>query len=246
MKLDKAVKYFSPKSLHISDSAPATSKDALTSTDIMAGLGMTQSKAGFGLSLFLAKTEISEEDKKRAIQLLTQFALKKAPKLVGKASGRKIAACMAILSKCAYEDYSRSAANKIICSRCNGEKLIEKEEEIKLTTGVKVRKARVLCPTCNGKGLVSARCRCNGTGLTADKEKTKLFKIPVTKECKRCAGRGYKRVPASVAYNAIKHLLPELTQQTWSRNWKPFYENLVQQCYKEETFADFTFDYVTR
>ncbi len=38
---------------------------------------------------------------------------------------------------------------------------------------------------------------------------------------------GFKRVPSSVAYNAIKHLVPELNERTWRRNWKPFYETLV-------------------
>lgn len=204
MRLEAIPKYFSPKSLHISDSPCATHSESLTGTDIMTGLGMTQSKAGFGLSLFLAKTNISEEDKSRAIELLAQYAIRNAPKHVGKAAGRKMALCMMILAKMAYEDYSRSAE----------------------TPG--------------------ARCRCNGTGRAVDKEKTKIFKAPVVKVCERCEGRGFKRLPSSVAFNAIKHLLPELPQQTWSRNWKPFYDDLIQQCYKEESCADSIFNFVTK
>ncbi|WP_423140349.1 antitermination protein, partial [Providencia alcalifaciens] len=29
----------------------------------------------------------------------------------------------------------------------------------------------------------------------------------VFKDCSRCSGRGFNRVPSSVAYNAIRHLV---------------------------------------
>ncbi|MDE9496067.1 antitermination protein, partial [Xenorhabdus bovienii] len=69
---------------------------------------------------------------------------------------------------------------------------------------------------------------------------------PVDKICPRCSGRGYSRVPSSVAYTAIKAYLPELNERTWRRNWKPFYEKLVSKCYAEESRAEAAFNTVTK
>lgn len=74
-----------------------------------------------------------------------------------------------------------------------------------------------------------------------DEEQSELQGAPVFKDCPKCSGRGYKRVPSSVAYQAIKHLVPDLTQPTWSRNWKPFYEGLIDKCYLEESTAEAVF-----
>ncbi|MEY0288807.1 hypothetical protein AB7303_08505 [Providencia rettgeri] len=37
---------------------------------------------------------------------------------------------------------------------------------------------------------------------------------PVYKDCSRCAGRGFNRVPSSVAFKAIRHLVPDLNERT--------------------------------
>ncbi|MEX0447821.1 antitermination protein, partial [Xenorhabdus sp. SGI246] len=89
------------------------------------------------------------------------------------------------------------------------------------------------------------RCRCKGRGLVLDEEQTALQGIPVHKICPRCSGRGYSKVPSSVAYTAVKALVPALTQSSWSRNWKPFYEKLVSKCYTEESRAEAAFSRVT-
>ncbi|MEM8110753.1 antitermination protein, partial [Morganella morganii subsp. sibonii] len=60
------------------------------------------------------------------------------------------------------------------------------------------------------------------------------------------SGRGYKRVPSSVAYQAIKHLVPDLNERTWRRNWKPFYEGLTGKCHIEESQAEQLFGCITR
>ncbi|HDU8647596.1 antitermination protein [Morganella morganii] len=65
-----------------------------------------------------------------------------------------------------------------------------------------------------------------GRGKIPDIRQTELQSVPVFRDCPRCSGRGYKRMPSSVAYNAIKYLIPGLTQ----RNWKPFYESLRVCC----------------
>lgn len=98
-----------------------------------------------------------------------------------------------------------------------------------------------LCIPCNGKGQIAHSCRCKGRGKVLDEAQTKLQGVPVFKDCPRCAGKGFNRVPSSVAYNAIKHLVPDLTQSSWSRNWKPFYEKLAGKCFIEESEAEQAF-----
>lgn len=92
-----------------------------------------------------------------------------------------------------------------------------------------------------------ARCRdCHGTGRAVDISKTELWGRVVEKECGRCKGVGYSRMPASAAYRAVTMLIPNLTQPTWSRTVKPLYDALVVQCHKEESIADNILNAVTR
>ncbi|RKT75646.1 antitermination protein [Rahnella aquatilis] len=271
MNLETILKHFSPKGLSISDSSPATASDALNITDIMAALGMTQSGAEFGLRLFLAKAGISQQDKTIAVGMLTQYAKQHAPKHIGKVAGRRMAECLRIMAKMAFEDYARSAAATSTCPCCSGTGLtkvkrtfrnqlaIDRQHLIDSLPGnlgllyrdeMKSKKEGmeihdVLCRTCNGKGVISARCRCNGTGRVRDLEKSNLLGVPVDKTCERCAGRGFKRTPSSTAYTAITALLPELTQSSWSRNWKGLYELLVTKCEQEENHANTVFQRIT-
>lgn len=172
---------------------------------------MASQRAAFGMHAFFGKNDVSIEDKFRTVEVLTQYALRTVPKLVAKAAGNRVAQCMKILFAMAFEDYARSAGS--VCR----------------------------CQNCNGKGQLTHRCRCKGRGKVYDEEQSELQGAPVFKDCPKCSGRGYKRVPSSVAYQAIKHLVPDLTQPTWSRNWKPFYEGLIDKCYLEESTAEAVF-----
>nr|WP_275076731.1 antitermination protein [Providencia rettgeri] len=58
--------------------------------------------------------------------------------------------------------------------------------------------------------------------------------------------RGGNRVPSSVVFKAIRHLVPDLTQSSWSRNWKPFYEKLASKCFIEESTAEQAFSRVIK
>jgi hypothetical protein len=40
------------------------------------------------------------------------------------------------------------------------------------------------------------------------------------------------------AYKAILTFIPDLHVRTWTRNWKPFCDALVDVCWKEERHAD--------
>ncbi|WP_336192912.1 antitermination protein [Providencia stuartii] len=259
MKLENALKNFHPKSPTFGNVAGCTSPDRITGTDIMAAMGMTESQAKFGMTAFLAKNDVSEEDKFSTVEALTQYALKVAPKLVRKAAGKKLGYCLIVLAKMAFEDYARSAGSVCQCSACRGKGLIDKKVT---TTKYSTREAifplfsksqpkrytnterdvvdteKVICESCNGKGQLTHRCRCKGRGKVLDEAQTLLQGTEVFKLCDRCAGRGYKRVPSSVAYNAIRHLVPDLNERTWRRNWKPFYEKLTRKCFIEERVAE--------
>ncbi|WOC02908.1 antitermination protein [Providencia sp. PROV024] len=267
MKLENVLKNFHPKSPTFGNVAGCTSPDRLTGTDIMAAVGMTESQAEFGMAAFLAKNDVSEEDKFSTVEALTQYAKKITPKLVAKAAGKKLGYCLIILAKMAFEDYARSVGSVCRCSACRGKGMIDKKVT---TTKYSTREAifpsfskrqpkrytnterdvveteRVICKSCNGKGQITHRCRCKGRGKVLDEEQTKLQGAPVFKDCPRCQGIGFKRVPSSVAYNAIKHLVPDLTQSSWSRNWKPFYEKLASKCFIEESAAEQAFSRVIK
>jgi len=278
MNLETILKHFSPKGLSISDSSRATASDALNITDIMAALGMTQSGAEFGLRLFLAKNGVSKQDKTIAVGMLTQYAKKHAPKHIGKVAGRRLAECLRIMSKMAFEDYARSAAATSTCPCCSGTGFREEKEQVvnelalkrentypwerldnpesipyakestMISRGSYVEVHRRTCPTCKGKKVKSNRCRCNGTGrvMTRGSVIVMGIPIPVEKECPRCHGVGFSRLPASVAHRAVKALLPDLPERTWNNSWKPFYEKLITKCFIEESAAESEFKKVTQ
>ncbi|WP_426817658.1 antitermination protein [Winslowiella sp. 2C04] len=243
----------------ITDSPGATASDSLTGTDVMAAFGMCQANARFGISAYLGKAGISQQDRENTIKELALYARKTAPKLVSKAAGNRLGHCMLILAKFAYDDYARSAADAKKCSDCNGRGVTNTLARVMTHPGCgepgtsghtppnyKLQLVEKMCVTCHGKGELSARCRCNGTGKVRDIEKSKIQGVPVEKDCGRCNARGFKRVPSSIAQTAIGKLIPELTQSTWSRNWKPFYEKLVAKCDIEESRADAVFSMITR
>ncbi|QIC16433.1 antitermination protein [Providencia vermicola] len=259
MKLENALKNFHPKSPTFGNVAGCTSPDRITGTDIMAAMGMAESQAKFGMTAFLAKNDISEEDKFSTVEALTQYAKKITPKLVAKAAGKKLGYCLIVLARMAFEDYARSAGSVFPCSACSGKGLIYKRKDVVKHPGItrldgavviepwiENEKVDELCVPCNGKGQIAHRCRCKGRGKVLDDIQTKLQGVPVFKDCPRCAGKGFNRVPSSVAYNAIKHLVPDLTQSSWSRNWKPFYEKLASKCFIEESAAELAFSRVIK
>lgn len=189
MNLNNVVKYHFAKSTMISDSPRATASDTLTGTDVMAAMGMCQSRAAMGYSAFLGKVGVSGHDSERAIMLLTEHALKHCDKV---AALRKLDSnikpkVMQVLAIYAYADYSRSAASTRPCDCCSGTGFIDAEvftnkvhtpfpakELVKASIrfGVEgfrpseyeVRRelrevVRVKCKNCNGKGKVSTACR---------------------------------------------------------------------------------------
>ena len=258
MKLENALKQFNPKTQTFTNVPPATASDSLSGPDLAASMGMAEAEAEFGMGAFLGKNGISQEDGLRTIERLAVYAMKNAGKHVGKAAGRRMAHCMVILAKMAYAEYCQSAGSTSDCPHCQGQGLISKVHEVTTYSGyvgadgeekippvVENQRVYVLCQHCNGKGEISHRCRCNGTGRVRDLEKSSLLGAPVDKTCERCKGRGFKRTPGTTAYKAITALLPDLHERTWNRNWRPLYESLVTKCEQEENHADAVFHRIT-
>ena len=270
MKLEASLKHFSPQGMLISDSVKGTSPDRITGTDVMAAIGATGSRARFGLAAFFGKAGISKTDEQLAVQALAQFAIETAPKSVRKAAGEAFGRCMITLAQFSFAEYARSAATSCACSACNGTGITTRTQitrKVSFPWGPApywANRSRAVrpsdweqwtevkeivpaaCEACEGKGSISARCRCGGKGEVLDRKATKEHGAPVFKTCERCSGKGFASVPSTVAYKAILRCVPGLHVRTWTRNWKPFYEALVNKYHEEEQHADQQFQPVTR
>ncbi|QFH70937.1 antitermination protein [Enterobacter sp. E76] len=269
MKLEAALKHFSPQGMLISDSVKGTSPDRITGTDVMAAIGTTSSRARFGLAAFFGKAGISKTDAQLAVQALARHAMDVAPKNVRKAAGDQFGTCMLLLAQYAFAEYSRSAATSCTCITCNGtgratrtqttrkvsypwgkapywanrSRAVRPSDWEKWTEITEIVPA--ICDACEGKGVISARCRCGGKGEVLDRKATQEHGAPVYKTCERCGGNGYSSVPSTAAFKAIIKQVPDLHVRTWTRNWKPFYEMMVDICQKGEKQADRAFQEAT-
>ena len=277
MNLENTVKYHFAKSTMISDSPRATASDSLTGTDIMAAMGMTQERAAMGYSAFLGKMGLSHNDRERAIALLAEYALTKCDKVAAlrKLSDRVKPLVIHQLAIFAFEDYSRSAASVKQCDCCNGVGFIDAEvfsmkshtpakekkfvkmslhmgvEDIRPSEYVMCREvrevARVLCPQCEGKKVVSCACSdCRGRGKAVNQKETRRQGVPVFRSCKRCSGRGYERIPSTEAYAAVCLITEAISLDTWKKSIKPFYDLLITQFDIEEAWADAQLKQITK
>ncbi|WNP36232.1 antitermination protein [Enterobacter kobei] len=260
MNLESTVKYHFAKTTQISDSPRATASDSLTGTDIMAAMGMTQERAAMGYSAFLGKMGISSNDRAKAIDLLSQYAMTRCDKV---AALRKLDSdikpqVMQLLATFAFEDYSRSASSKKTCDCCDGvgfiaadvftNKFRKPEGKMKVAGMVKVKETvKVLCQKCLGAGVVSAACNdCRGRGKAVNKALTQAQGVPVIGDCKRCGGRGYERVPSTEAHNAICEITDSISLDTWKKSVKPFYDQLITKFEIEESWAESQLKNITR
>lgn len=254
MNLENTVKYHFAKSTMISDAPRATASDSLTGTDIMAAIGMTQSRAALGFSAFLGKMDISDYDRERAIDLLTKYAIEHCDKV---AALRKLESdvkpkVMQVLATFAFAYYSRSAASTRTCDCCHGNKFVEAEVMTMKHIGQphlseKREMVKVLCHKCKGKGALTNACQCNGKGTVLDKEKTILQRgVPAYKTCTRCNGRGYARLLPDSVRKYICVTVMDIPETTWRRSYKDFFESLVGECIKQEEYANQMLNKVTR
>lgn len=276
MNLENTLKYHFAKSTMINDSPRATASDSLTGTDIMAAMGMTQERSALGYSAFLGKMGISNNDRERAIELLAQYALTKCDRVAAlrKLDAKVKPVVIKQLAAFAFEDYSRSAASVKHCVCCDGQGFIDADvftmktstswhakEVIKKSTawGLKVipsqyenirqvrEAARVLCPECKGKKVVSCACSdCHGRGKVINQALTEQQGVPVLADCKRCSGRGFERIPSTEAYAAVRQITDAISLSTWKKSVKPFYDQLITKFDIEEAWADAQLKQITK
>ncbi|WP_264289132.1 antitermination protein [Duffyella gerundensis] len=254
MNLESAIKFHSPKSPNYTATTPATASEALTGTDVMAAMGMAQSRAEMGYSAFLGKMGISKHDSDRAITLLTQHALQTCDRVAAlrKLGSDSKPAVMQVLATYAYLDYCRSAASVKSCECCSGAGFLDAEVftmKSPLAGGIKrnVREVvRVRCKPCEGRGVVSASCNdCSGRGRALDRKQTEAQGVPVMGDCKRCSGRGYERIPSTEAHRATCNVTEEISLDTWKKSVKPFYDSLITKLEIEEAWANCSLSKVT-
>lgn len=269
MKMESGLKHFSPQGMLINDETKSTSPDRLNGTDIMYAFGATSRRARFGLAAYLGKTGLSQSDGQRAIQALARYAMEVAPKSVRKAAGGQFGNCMLLLAQFAFAEYSRSAASTATCLSCNGtgkttrtqvtrkvsypwgkapywasrSRAVRPSDWEQWTEVTEIVPAK--CEACDGKGQLSARCRCGGKGEVLDRKATKEKGVPVFKKCERCSGNGFSTVSSATVHRVIQKLLPDLHQSSWSRNWKPLFEKLVDVLHREERHASSEFEKAT-
>lgn len=257
MKLEALPKFFSPKSMMLGAVPCGITAETLTITDIMAALGLATSKSAIGIELYLAKAGVLQPD--NIIALINELAIQRAcrNRPLQAMSEQQRRAFLLILAEYVFLDYSLSAASRVTCSSCAGSGFIEAEvftnkvtypdgkppKWAKVTKGISPsdweevktirEQVKVICEACNGKGSIKNECRCRGRGEILDKKKSELQGLPVFKQCPRCTGRGYPRLKDTEVFKSLG-----VTETTWRRNFKLFFDQLVEYCYMEESFAE--------
>lgn len=256
MNLESIPKFHAPKTQQFTDAPRATASDALTGTDVLGAIGMVQSRAPLGFSAFSGKMNLSEDDKKKAVQLLMQYGLKHCGKV---AALRKLETnvrgkVVQTLAKFAYLDYCRSAASQVECPCCKGKGTTRQREKVikhpgcgeKTPAKVAEEVTESLCQKCSGVGAISTACvKCRGRGFALDRAKTEEQGVPVTSTCKQCSGRGYERIPAAACYRAISNFTGGISPGVWDKAVKPFYESLILELELEESHASAALSHVT-
>ncbi len=88
----------------------------------------------------------------------------------------------------------------------------------------KVREVvKVACPECGGKGEVSTACKdFRGRGVAIHREESVKRGMPVIRDCQRCGGRGYERLPSTEAFNAICNVTDAISLDTWKKQLNVF------------------------
>lgn len=136
-----------------------------------------------------------------------------------------------IIATYAFLDYSRSPDTELPCHACN-------------CTGLRKGKR---CSKCEGKGIVRAACKdCKGRGQSVNRSKTRFQGIPVYQSCKRCAGRGFERLPSAVVFRAVCQVTQAISLDTWNKSVKQLPEFLITELHKEEAWAEKQLRYITQ
>lgn len=263
MRLADLPKYFSPKSIVLSDVRSVKAVDTLSITDVMTSISLATRKGRMGIELFLAKHNINQPEE--AIESLYQYALTQVYKYkaINKLIENEKSEALRIIANYAFQDYARSAASKKACPDCrNGfidvevfttksytTKPVKEFVNNKTATERKVKPVnntiyrevrevtRVVCPTCKGKAEIRLACRCHGRGKILDKKESEKQGVSIFKSCTQCAGRGYPRLKFSEVLEQVQ-TVASVSKTVAYNNYKPLFESLVEECFKEESLSE--------
>ena len=223
--LEKIVRSHSPRAVSYDSVPSAGSPAALTSTDVLAALGMIEKRAFLGHAAFCAKLDLSHSSVVQTIALLAAAGIKQAlhyPALM-KINGRERAAIITVISGYALLDYARSPDTVIPCPAC----------------GHHPNKKSLCCKRCSGKGVVRAACPdCKGRGQSVNRIKSELKGVPVYQPCHRCGGRGFTRLTSSTVYRAIAEVTSEISLDVWNKSIKHLLSFLIAELHREEAWAE--------
>jgi hypothetical protein len=109
---------------------------------------------------------------------------------------------------------------------------------------VSVMTMLVLEDFCRTVDTPGAKCLCGGKGKVRDLKKSKKLGFAVSRDCPRCKGSGLKPLNHSRCHHAIIPYQP-IHQSTYSRYWRPFYDDLLAWCYRQESIAESSYNAIT-
>lgn len=110
-------------------------------------------------------------------------------------------------------------------------------DSAKTAAAVRLLVAFVLEDYCRTADTPGAKCKCGGRCEVQDMKESKRQGCPVMKPCPRCKGTGLKPLMHSRVHHALLRVI-SVSQPTYSRRWKPFYDALVSWCYQQENAAE--------
>lgn len=109
---------------------------------------------------------------------------------------------------------------------------------------VSVMAMLVLEDFCRTVDTPGAKCLCGGKGQIRDLKKSKKLGSAVSKNCPRCKGSGLRPLTHTRCHHAITPYV-QISQQTYSRYWRSFYDDLLAWCYRQESIAEISYNAIT-
>nr|WP_275452031.1 antitermination protein [Pantoea septica] len=205
----------------------------MTGKHVMAALGFVIRRAPLGYSAFCGKMELSQQDKQRAVLLLTATGIRESVRYPGlhKLPLAEREAIIAVIARYAFLDYARSVETELTCHKCEG-------------TGFSKSKC---CTKCQGKGFTRAACKdCKGRGESVNSMKTRLQGVPVYQHCQRCGGRGFERIASTVVFRAVCQVTQAISLDVWNKSVKQLLEFLTSELHREEAWAEKQLLHITK
>lgn len=159
MRLKYAITIGDPKSAQIvAYQARSTGESHLSKNDIIASLGITQSRCRAGISLIYAKYTKDAYEAKTAFRELRRYAATITDKYFPKKTGRNFRIAISVMAMLALEEHCRTADTPEAKCRCGGKGEIRDLKKSRMK-GHPVYKQ---CPRCHGTGLKPlTRSRCH-------------------------------------------------------------------------------------